>query len=199
MRVRYGGYRGFSMTPIWVLLAINFIFFIAYLIKENLIISTFGFTPGEFLNQPWTIVTNMFIHVSVWHILFNMLMLYFFGSYLLGLVGETKFLVVYFVGGIVGNLLFFALAPDYFTAVGASGAVYAIMGTMAVMRPRLKVLIWFLVPVDLWILVIILGALIVASETTSTNIAWQAHLGGLAVGLAAGLYFRKKEYGRFWG
>ena len=76
------------------------------------------------------------------------------------------------------------------------------MGTLAVMRPRLKVLIWFLVPVDLWILVAI-SAIIIATQMTSSNIfytiAWQAHLGGLVVGLAAGLYFRKKEYGRFWG
>lgn len=198
MRVRYGGYRGFNMTTIWVLMAINLIFFIASLIKYDLIITTFGLTPNDFLSQPWTIVTNMFVHAGVWHILFNMLMLYFFGSYLLGLVGDVKFLIVYFAGGLLGNLIFFFLAPDYTTAVGASGALYAIMGAMAVMRPKLKVLIWFLFPVDLWIMVIILGALIIATETTSTNIAWQAHLGGLALGLAAGFYFRRQERGRFW-
>jgi membrane associated rhomboid family serine protease len=48
-------------------------------------------------------------------------------------------------------------------------------------------------------MVIILGALIFAAEITSTNIAWQAHLGGLVLGLAAGFYFRRQERGRFWG
>ena len=67
------------------------------------------------------------------------------------------------------------------------------MGTLAVMRPRIKVLVWFLIPVDLWIVVVI-GALII-----SPNIAWQAHIGGIALGVVAGFYFRKQERGRFWG
>lgn len=180
------------MTPIWVILAVNFLFYFASLIQRGLILDTFGFTPAEFLNEPWTIVTNMFVHASLWHILGNMLMLYFFGSYLLGLVGETKFLLVYFVGGLLGNVFFMFLGWEFATAVGASGALYAVMGTLAVMRPRLKVLLWFMIPVDLWIVVVI-GALIV-----SPNIAWQAHIGGLVLGLAAGLYFRRRERGAFW-
>jgi len=186
------------MTPIWVLLAVNFLFYIAYLIQDNLIIRTFGFQPDQFLSEPWTIVTNMFVHAGLWHILGNMIMLYFFGSYLLGLLGQVKFLIVYFAGGLLGNLLFFFLAPDYAIAVGASGALYAIMAAMAVMRPKLKVLLWFLVPIDLWI-VALFGVLLIASQMTSTTIAWEGHLGGLVVGLVAGLYFRKQESGRFWG
>jgi len=199
VRVRYGGYRGFNMTPIWVLLAVNFLFYIAYLIQDDLILRTFGFQPNQFLSEPWTIVTNMFVHAGLWHILANMLMLYFFGSYLLGLLGEVKFFIVYFAGGLVGNLLFYLLAPAYAIAVGASGALFAVMGAMAVMRPRLKVLIWFLFPVDLWILIIVIAALIIPTQIESSNIAWQAHVGGLVLGLIAGLYFRKKERGRFWG
>jgi membrane associated rhomboid family serine protease len=193
VRARYGGFRSFNMTPIWVLMSINLIFFIAALIREETIFKTFGFTPSQFTQEPWTIVTSMFVHDGIWHILVNMLMLYFFGSYVLGLLGEVKFLIVYFVGGLVGNLLFFLLGNEYVIVVGASGAIYAIMGTLAVMRPRLKVLIWFLFPVDLWIVVVI-GALII-----SPYIAWQAHIGGLILGLLAGFYFRKQERGRFWG
>ena len=198
MRVRYGGYQGFNMTPIWVLLAVNFLFYIAYLIQPNLIIDTFGFTPNQFLDEPWTIVTNMFVHAGLWHILGNMIMLFFFGSYLLGLLGEVKFFIVYFVGGLIGNLLFFLLGSEYATAVGASGALFAIMGTMAVMRPKLKVLIWFLIPVDLWI-VALFGALLIATQMTSSSVAWEAHIGGMVLGLVAGFYFRRQERGRFWG
>jgi membrane associated rhomboid family serine protease len=180
------------MTPIWVILAVNALVFVATLISRERIIPLLGFTPVEFLNEPWTIVTNMFVHASFWHIFGNMLMLYFFGSYLLGLVGETKFLLVYFAGGLLGNVFFMYLGSDFATAVGASGALYAVMGTLAVMRPRLKVLLWFMIPVDLWIVVVV-GALII-----SPNIAWQAHIGGLVLGLAAGLYFRRRERGAFW-
>ena len=186
------------MTPIWVLLTVNFLFYIAYLIQPNLIINTFGFTPFQFLDEPWTIVTNMFVHAGLWHILGNMIMLYFFGTYLLGLLGEVKFLILYFAGGLLGNLLFFLLGNEYTTAVGASGALFAIMGTMAVMRPRLKVLVWFLIPVDLWIIALF-GALIIATQMTSSSVAWQAHIGGMVLGLIAGFYFRKQERGRFWG
>jgi membrane associated rhomboid family serine protease len=199
VRARYGGYRGFNLTPIWVLMSINLIFFIAALIREPVIFNTFGFRPDQFLSEPWTIVTSMFVHDGIWHILVNMLMLYFFGSYLLGLLGEVKFLIVYLVGGLVGNLLFFLLGDEYVTVVGASGAIYAIMGTLAVMRPRLKVLVWFLVPVDLWIMVVIMGALIISTQIGSSYIAWQAHMGGIVLGLVAGFYFRRQERGRFWG
>ena len=180
------------MTPIWVLLAVNALVFVATQISPERIIPLLGFTPFQFLDEPWTIVTSMFVHAGVWHILGNMLMLYFFGSYLLGLVGERKFLLVYFAGGLLGNVLFMVLGSDFATAVGASGALYAAMGALAVMRPRLKVLVWFMIPVDLWIVVVI-GALIIAP-----NIAWQAHIGGLALGLVAGLFFRQRERGAFW-
>ena len=180
------------MTPIWVLLAVNALVFVATLISRERVIPLLGFTPFQFLDEPRTIVTSMFVHASIWHILGNMLMLYFFGSYLLGLVGERKFLLVYFAGGLLGNILFLLLGNEYATVVGASGALFAVMGTLAVMRPRLKVLIWFMIPVDLWIVVAI-GALIIAP-----NIAWQAHIGGLVLGLAAGLYFRRRERGALW-
>ena len=149
------------MTPIWIIMGVNLLFYIATMIQRSLIISTFGLTPMELGNEPWTIVTNMFVHAGLWHFLGNMLMLYFFGSYLLGLVGE------------------------------ASGALYAVMGVMAVMRPRLKVYLWFMIPIDLWIVVVV-GMLIIFP-----GVAWQAHLGGLVLGLAAGYFFRKRERGAF--
>lgn len=194
MRVRYSGFRqpGVNMTPIWIIMVLNLLFYIATIIQRSLILSTFGLTPIELGNEPWTIVTNMFVHAGLWHFLGNMLMLYFFGSYLLGLVGEVKFLLVYFAGGLLANVAFLLLGSDFVTVVGASGALYAVMGAMAVMRPRLKVYLWFMIPIDLWIVVVV-GMLIIAP-----GVAWQAHLGGLALGLVAGLFFRKRERGAFW-
>lgn len=193
MRVRYSGFRGpgINMTPIWIIMGVNLLFYIATMIQRSLIISTFGLTPMELGNEPWTIVTNMFVHAGLWHFLGNMLMLYFFGSYLLGLVGEARFLLVYFAGGLLANVAFLVLGSDFATVVGASGALYAVMGVMAVMRPRLKVYLWFMIPVDLWIVVVV-GMLIIFP-----GVAWQAHLGGLVLGLAAGYFFRKRERGAF--
>ena len=119
-----------------------------------------------------------------------MLTLFFFGSYLLRLVGETKVLIVYFGGGILGNILFMLLAPPLSIAVGASGAVYAVAGALVVMMPKLRVYLYFIVPVPLWIVVLVFFVL--WSFIPGLGIAWQAHLGGLVLGLIAGYFFRRR-------
>lgn len=195
MRVTYRSSQDVSLTPIWVLLTLNFLLFIATLAKRDLVITLLGLQPVSFANEPWTILTSMFVHASFWHIFANMLTLFFFGSNLLRLVGEARFLIVYFVGGIVGSVMFILLGPQFATAVGASGAVFALGGTLAIMRPKLKVIIFPLpIPMDLWIAVI--GGFLVVSFMP--YVAWQAHLGGLVLGLIAGYFFRRRERRIFW-
>ena len=190
VRVTYRSSQDVSLTPIWVLLGLNFLFFIATLINRNLVITTFGLQPASFISEPWTIITNLFVHGSFWHIFANMLTLFFFGSYLLRLVGEGRFLIVYFLGGIVGNVMFIVLGYSFATAIGASGAIFALGGALAIMRPKLKVIIFPIpIPMDLWIAVI--GGFLVVSFLPS--IAWQAHLGGMVLGLLAGYFFRRRE------
>lgn len=165
--MRYRSYQGFKLTPVLVIIAVNFLLFIATLINRGLIISLFGLCPAVFPYRPWTIVTNLFIHAGLWHVIANMLTLYFFGSYLSRLIGRSKFLTVYFGGGILGNILFlllgYTLGIDFLvTAVGASGAVFALGGALAVMRPQLRVFIFPIpVPLPLWVAVI--GGFIVLS------------------------------------
>lgn len=90
----------------------------------------------------------------------------------------------------MGNLLFLLLASPFSIAVGASGAVFAVGGALAIMRPKLKVLVFPIpVPVPLW--AAILGIFIVLSFIPS--VAWQGHLGGLIVGLIAGYFLRRME------
>ena len=150
----------------------------------------FGLIPELFLSRPWTIVTNMFIHSGLWHCFANMLTLYFFGSYLSRLIGDSKLLIVYFGGGLLGNILYILLGEPLSIAVGASGAVFALGGALAMMRPKLKVIVFpIFVPLPLWIAVI--GGFVILSFLP--NIAWQAHLGGLIVGLIAGYIFKRKE------
>ena len=146
------------------------------------------------LSRSWTIVTSMFMHGGILHIAINMWMLYMFGSYVIMLVGQSKFLLLYFVGGIVGSLLFILLSPH--TAVGASGAVFALGAFLAVMMPKMRVIIFPLfIPAPLW--GAILFGLIVASFIPLLFgydlIAWQAHLGGAIVGAAFGFFFRRKQ------
>jgi len=135
MRVRYG-YPRDGLNAILILVIINFIIFFATLIRSELIYFL-GFQPAAFLSRPWTVVTAMFVHAGFWHIFANMITLYFFGSYFSTLVGRGRFLLVYFAGGIIGNLLFWVLASPFAVAVGASGAVFALAGGLVVMRPKL--------------------------------------------------------------
>jgi membrane associated rhomboid family serine protease len=119
-----------------------------------------------------------------------MVSLYFLGSFLIRLIGEKKFLVVYFLGGIIGNLLFIFLAPSLSMGIGASGAIFALGGALAMMAPRLRVFIIPIpVPVPLWVAM----AIFLLLSFIGRGIAWQAHLGGLLLGLMAGYYFRKRR------
>ena len=192
--MRYRRYQRFKLSPILILIAVNFLLFIATLIAPGLIF-LLGLQPAGFLSRPWTIVTCMFVHTGWWHIFANMLTLYFFGTYLYRLIGQGRFLFVYFGGGILGGILYLLLASPFSIAVGASGAVFALAGALVVMRPKLPVLIFPIpVPIPLWLAVI--GGFLILSFLP--KIAWQAHLGGLVLGLIAGSFFRKRERYFFW-
>lgn len=185
----YKSYRSFKFTPIWILIAANFLIFIAAAIAPKLIL-LLGLQPVGLLARPWTIVTNLFVHSGLWHIIANMLTLYFFGSYLSRLIGRSKFLIVYFGGGILGNILFVLLAPSFHIAVGASGAIFALGGVLSVMRPKLRVFI-FPIPVAIPLWVAVIGGFLIIS--LFPHVAWQAYLGGLVFGLIAGYFLKKRQ------
>ena len=136
----------------------------------------------------------MFAHAGIGHFIGNMLVLFFFGRFLTMLVGQNRFLWVYFGGGILGNILYILLGEPLSIAVGASGAVYALAGALVVMMPKLRVYLYFIVPMPLWVVVLIFFVL--WSFIPGLNIAWQAHIGGLLVGVIAGYLFRKS--GRYY-
>ena len=186
-------YQGFNLTPIWVLIGINFLFYIATLIRPDVTI-ILGLQPASFSNEPWTIVTSMFVHAGFFHFFVNMLGTFFLGTYLIRLIGEAKFLIVYFLGGIIGGGFFILLGDPFAVAVGASGAFFALCGTLVVMRPRMKVFIFPIpLPINLWIAIIIFMAV-----SFAPRIAWEAHLGGLVLGLIAGYIFRGRERRSVW-
>lgn len=192
-RVTFRNNQGFSLGPIGFLIIINIILFITTSIKRDLLFDL-GLVPMLFLERPWTIVTSMFVHASFWHIFANMFTLYFFGSNLIQLIGERNFWIVYFIGGIVGNILYILFGLPLSVAVGASGAVFAVGGALAVLRPRLRVFIIPIpVPLPLWVAVI--GGCLVISFFP--HVAWQAHLGGLVFGLGTAYFFWRRQ-GRFY-
>lgn len=182
------------MNSLWLIIGINIVIYIVTLINPSLVYDYLGLRPAELASEPWTILTTMFVHAGIFHVMFNMLTLFFFGSYLGRLVGEERFLIVYFAGGLLGSAFYilyaFLVGSTYTMVVGASGAVFALGGALAVMVPRTKVFVFPIpVPIPLWIAII--GGFLVISFFP--GIAWQAHLGGLFLGLLAGFYFKKQR------
>lgn len=185
----YRSYRELSSGAIWVLIGLNLLLFIATAINQELIFYL-GLQPASFTARPWTIVTSLFVHASLWHIIANMLTLYFFGRYVCSLIGESRFLILYFGGGILGSIFYILLGPPLSIAIGASGAVFAVAGVLTVIRPRLRVFVFPIpAPLPLWVAVI--GGFLIISFLPF--VAWQAHLGGLIVGLVDGYFLRKRE------
>ena len=182
-------YRAVNLNVLWFLIALNVVIFIITLLRPETIYFL-GLTPALLSQQPWTIISSMFVHGSFFHIIFNMIALYFLGSFLIRAAGEKSFLAVFFLGGLAGNILFILLTNPFSTGIGASGGIFALAGALAVMVPRVPVLIIPIpVPMPLWIAVIIL----VLISFLFSGIAWQAHIGGLLLGLVAGLIFKRRR------
>jgi membrane associated rhomboid family serine protease len=188
------------LNPVLVIISLNIGVFIATTISPGLVYDLGLYSPAEiFFEQPWGIVTSMFVHDGFFHLFANMVTLFFFGSFLNRLIGSRKLLLVYFGGGILGNIFFVLIGtllnPDLpALAVGASGAVFALGGTLAVLQPNLKVFIFPIpAPMPLWVAVI--GGFVILSFLP--YVAWEAHLGGLLFGLIAGYLFKGRRSYRY--
>lgn len=196
--MRRSSYRSDNVTAVLAIIVLCFLVYIATIVGDILghdLIPILGLKTASFMEKPWTIVTNFFVHGSIWHLLFNMLTLYFFGTFLTRLVGTRTFLIIYFLGGIVGNVFFMLFAfvgfltSPFSTVIGASGAVFALGGALAVLTPRLRVYV-FPIPVAMPLWVAVLGGFVVMSFVG--GVAWQGHLGGLVFGLIAGFILRRR-------
>jgi len=197
-------YRPVNLNVLWFLIALNLVIFVITLLRPAEVISALGLTPAELPAKPWIIISSMFVHSPrvFTHILFNMVGLYFLGSFLIRAVGDRSFLAVFLLGGLAGNLLYFILGhlvlqglvppflgSPYIAAIGASGGVYALGGALAVLVPRAPVIIFPIpIPMPLWMAIVIFFFL-----SFLPGIAWQGHLGGLFLGLIAGFIFRKRR------
>jgi len=183
-------YRPVSFNAIWFLIAVNVLIFVVTLVRPDAIY-LLGLTPAFFPRQPWTIITNLFVHGSFTHIFCNMISLYFLGSFLIRLVGERKFLVIYFLGGIAGNILYIWLGYPFIPGIGASGAIFALGGTLVIMAPKLPVFVFPIpLPMPLWAAM----TFFLIISFFLRGIAWQAHLGGFLLGLVAGRFFKKRGH-----
>jgi membrane associated rhomboid family serine protease len=144
---------------------------------------------GEFIIQPWSLITYAFLHYGFWHILWNMVVLYWFGRFVTNLFDERRFIVIYLLGAISGGLLYmlaYNIYPVFDSSrgylLGASAAVRAIMIFIAVYSPQTVVRI-IVFNVKLWQIGVAVVLLDLIQIPTSGNAGGLiAHLGGALLG-----------------
>jgi hypothetical protein len=185
----------FIIINILIFLLIN----IFILFKRDLIsyfaVNPFLILQGKYI---WTLLTSVFTHIQIWHLFVNMISLMFIGNFVEKIIGKRRYTWFYVLSGIFASLffVFFALLFNQninIPAVGASGALFALGGLLMILLPRLKVYVFFFIPMPLWIgMIFMLGVLWWASIGVGLPIGNTAHLGGLIIGVLYGLYLKKR-------
>jgi membrane associated rhomboid family serine protease len=143
--------------------------------------------------QIWRFVSAIFLHASTLHLLYNMFALALFGFILEQIIGTKKFLIVFFVTGIIANIIagFF-----YSSSLGASGAIFGVIGCLVILRPKMAV--WaFGLPMPLfiagifWVAGDVFGAAAFLAGSPFDNTGNIAHLSGVFIGMIFGAVWRK--------
>jgi len=151
------------------------------------------------LPPPLTLITYMFLHGSIWHLIGNMLFLFVFGDNVEDALGHWRYLAFYLLCGIAGGLMFFAVAPhSTLPLIGASGAIAGVVAAYLMLNPRvhLWVLVFEVIPLQVpaylalggWILM----NFILAFNHADPTIAWWAHIGGLVAGALLVIVMRQR-------
>jgi membrane associated rhomboid family serine protease len=199
MRPRAPSYSAISFGPgplsfaLKVLVGANvLLFLLAWAVPG--VVAVFGLRPADVLlaGRIWQIVTYMFLHGNVGHLLFNMLALWMFGTELERLWGTRAFVRYYLIVGIaaaISTILVswafpFAARTFYTTTIGASGAIYGLLLAYGVLFPNQPIMLYFVFPIPAKYFVMILGAiaLLMAVSDSGGGVAHITHLGGLVAG-----------------
>ncbi len=151
-------------------------------------------------HRPWTVLTYMFVHSSFLHILFNLLVLYWFGKMFLQYLSQRQLFGVYLLGGLAGALVFivayniipvFAVVKNVAFAIGASASIMAIVFAIAVLVPNLPVRLAFIGQMKLKYLAMIIVAIDLLSIPFGNAGGHFAHLGGALMGAIFAICYSK--------
>jgi len=193
-----------AMTPaVKMILIINIAVFLPCFLIPAVKQAVFGlfsvFPVDTFMSwQIWRLVTYQFLHDGVFHILFNMLILYFFGPMLEKMWGSRKFVKFYLICGACGGVLYTLLVMLGYMGsgylVGASGAIYGMLAAGAVLYPNMRVYFMGFFPIPMKALAIILAVMSLLGVMRGNNAGGQAaHLAGLAAGAVYMLWPRWQQ------
>jgi len=179
-------------ATVWLIVITSVVFFVESFstppLRSPLVIEGAYSYRDIVAGEVWRLFTSVFLHASLWHLFFNMLVLYWAGSWLEEIYGSTEFLVFYLVAGVFANCV--SLASHEFglvvprPAIGASGAVTAALVLFAFHFPWQRVSLWFVLPMPVWALVVlyVLMDALGAAGIGRGGIGYVAHLGGALFG-----------------
>jgi membrane associated rhomboid family serine protease len=133
--------------------------------------------PGVADGAWWQLLTSAFTHVEIWHVAMNMFALFIFGPALEGIIGRARFLAVYLVSGLASSVLVLFLSSQYGSTVGASGALFGLLGALLVMARKARLNSqWLMQNLAIGVVITVVGW---------RMISWQGHLGGFLGGVVA--------------
>jgi len=180
-------------------IAVYLVYFFGSLINKAPIFGSLELVPAEVVHGAvWQLVTYLFLHSlgSLWHIVFNMLALWMFGTPIEETWGTRRFVQYYFVCGIGAGvcvvLANLAFGDPYQRTIGASGAIYGLLLAFGMLFPNQTVLLSFLFPIKAKYMVMIFGAIaFLSSFQTGSTVSNLAHLGGMLFGFV----YMKMQFG----
>jgi len=140
----------------------------------------------------WQLLTSMFTHVEIMHIGFNMLALWFLGPQLEVVIGRARYLALYLLSGLMGSVFVLWLTPAYVQTVGASGAIFGLMGALLVIAIKVRA--------DYSQLLLWIGLNVAITVFGRGFISWQGHLGGFIGGalIAAAIVYAPRTNRALW-
>jgi len=155
---------------------------------------TYGFSGINMLERPYVLITSIFVHGSITHLLSNILAMLFFGSAVESELGKAKTLAIFTLGAIAGDLFSLLVYPFDAISVGASAGIFALIGLGILVKPFDLSLYPFIFPVPLALvgMLYIIYNLYGLFFDVETNISYAGHFGGMVVGLLAG--FRRQGF-----
>lgn len=182
-----------------ILIVLNVVVFeLVFSMPEEMMKGAFALLSFSSPNilEVWRIFTSLFMHASASHLFFNMIGLYFFGRVVEGGLKPKMFLLVYFLSGIAGSLVYGLTSYD--PVVGASGCVFGLMGFAMLMEPK-KMIRFYVFPLPLGVIAIIYAVvetLLLYFGDFASGIAHVAHVAGLVVGVLFAFRHDRKKAGK---
>ncbi len=208
----------------WALIAINsIVFLLLQFMPEHvrqLFLFHYGMIPARYSHPEWarhmgfaddayfSFISSMFIHAGWLHIIMNVWFIWIFADNIEDRMGHFRFLVFYFVCGLIGSLLQFYFNPSLtIPVVGASGAIAGVMGAYFLLYPFARIVIWiplFFLPIffeipaiaflGFWVILQMQNAtLSIVDSQSITSVAWWEHLGGFIAGMLLHQFFLRRN------